>query len=137
MAGTGKPGCSGDGGPGTLAQMRKPNDYFLDGNGGLLIADIQDQRIRRLGLDTGIMTTFAGDGEKRRDGRRRDGRRQDGYRSVSHRPPVVCVHSKGNTYITERGHRVRKVEANGVMSTFAGTGEPCYGGDGGPASAAT
>src|SRR5207248_10846156 len=43
VAGTGVPGYSGDGGPGVLAQLREPNDCFLDGKGGLLIADIQDQ----------------------------------------------------------------------------------------------
>ena len=64
VAGTREPGYSRDGGPGTLAQMREPNVCFLDDNGGLLIADIPDPRIRRLDLDTGIMTTLAGDGEK-------------------------------------------------------------------------
>jgi hypothetical protein len=44
VAGTGEPGYSGDGGPGSQAQLREPNDCFLDGLGGLLIADIQDQR---------------------------------------------------------------------------------------------
>jgi hypothetical protein len=55
VAGTGEPGYSGDGGPGVLAQLREPNDCFLDGKGGLLIADIQDQRIRRLDLRSGII----------------------------------------------------------------------------------
>ena len=64
VAGTGEPGYSRDSGPGTLAQIREPNDCFLDDNGGLFIADIPDPQIRRLVLDTGIMTTFAGDGEK-------------------------------------------------------------------------
>jgi len=48
VAGDGTVGYSGDGGPATQAQMREPNDCALDGKGGLLIADIQDQRIRRL-----------------------------------------------------------------------------------------
>ena len=44
----------------------------------------------------------------------------------------------GNTYIAEReGNGIRKVDANGVMSTLAGTGEFGYAGDGGPALAAT
>ena len=96
VAGTREPGYSRDGGPGTLAQMREPNVCFLDDNGGLLIADIPDPRIRRLDLDTGIMTTFAGDGEKS---------------TASRLPkrlswaPAVCVDSKGNTYIDERGQR--------------------------------
>ena len=71
VAGTGEPGYSGDGGPGNQAQLREPNDCFLDGKGGLLIADIQDQRVRRLDLSTGIIATFAGNGEKVRAG---DGR---------------------------------------------------------------
>ena len=58
VAGTGEPGYSGDSGPGNRAQLREPNDVFLDGRGGLLIADIQDQRVRRLDLATGIITTL-------------------------------------------------------------------------------
>ena len=64
VVGTGEPGYSGDGGPGVSAQLREPNDCFLDGKGGLLIADIQDQRIRRLDMKTGIITPLAGEGEK-------------------------------------------------------------------------
>jgi hypothetical protein len=129
VAGTGEPGYSGDGGPGPQAQMREPNDCFLDGKGGLLIADIQDQRVRRLDLNTGTITTFAGDGEKRRAG---DGGPATEASVMG--PRAVCVDTKGNTYIAEReGNGVRKVDANGVMSTFAGTGEFGYTGDGGPA----
>ena len=47
---------------------------------------------------------------------------------------AVCMDRQGNTYICEReGNGVRKVNAQGVMSTFAGTGERGYSGDGGPA----
>ena len=63
VAGTGHPGYGGDEGPGIQAQLREPNDCFLDGRGGLLIADVQDRRVRRLDLSTGIITTFAGNGE--------------------------------------------------------------------------
>jgi len=133
VAGTGEPGYSGDGGPGTLAQLREPNDVFLDGRGGLLIADIQDQRVRRLDLATGIITTFAGNGEKVRGG---DGRPANQASILGAR--AVCMDGKGNTYICEReGNGVRRVDANGIMSTFAGTGERGYEGDGGPALAAT
>ena len=132
VAGTGEIGYGGDGGPGTLAQMREPNDCFLDGRGGLLIADIQDQRIRRLDLGTGIITTFAGNGEKVRGG---DGLPAAQASILGAR--AVCMDGSGNTYIAEReGNGVRKVDHNGIMSTIAGTGERGYDGDGGPAIAA-
>jgi streptogramin lyase len=133
VAGTGEPGFSGDGGPGALAQLREPNDCFLDGRGGLLIADIQDQRIRRLDLRTGIITTFAGTGEKARAG---DGRPAAAASIMGAR--AVCMDGRGQTYICEReGNGIRRVDAAGIMSTYAGTGERGYAGDGGPALAAT
>lgn len=134
VAGTGEQGYSGDGGPGNQAMLREPNDCFLDSRGGLLIADIQDQRIRRLDLATGIITTFAGNGEKERAG---DG--GPALRASILGARAVCMDSRGNTYIAEReGNGVRKVDANGVMSTVAGgNGERGYEGDGGPAMTAT
>lgn len=133
VAGTGEPGFSGDGGLGMRAQLREPNDCFLDGRGGLLIADIQDQRVRRLDLATGIITTFAGNGEKVRAG---DGQKATAASIFGAR--AVCMDRRGNTYICEReGNGIRKVDASGIMSTIAGTGERGYSGDGGPARTAT
>src|SRR5262245_37193018 len=62
VAGTGKAGYCGTGGPGTRAMLREPNDCCLDGKGGLLIADVADWRVRRLDLKSGVITTFAGTG---------------------------------------------------------------------------
>ncbi len=134
VAGTGEVGYSGDGGPGQLAQLREPNDCFLDGKGGLLIADIQDQRIRRLDLTTGIIDTFAGNGEKIRGG---DGMPAKQASILGAR--AVCTDGAGNTYIAEReGNGVRVVTAGGIMGTLAGAdGERGYSGDGGLALAAT
>ncbi len=130
VAGTGEPGYSGDGGPGVNAQLREPNDVFLDGRGNLLIADIQDQRIRRLNLSTGIIDTFAGNGEKERGG---DGLPAAQASILGSR--AVCMDSQGNTYVAEReGNGVRKVDTQGIMSTLAGAAaERGYTGDGGPA----
>lgn len=134
VAGTGEPGYSGDGGPGREAQLREPNDCFLDGRGGLLIADIQDQRIRRLDLASGIIDTFAGNGEKARGG---DGLPARQASILGAR--AVCMDGHGNTYIAEReGNGVRVVTAGGIMGTLAGAAaERGYTGDGGPALAAT
>ena len=138
VAGMGEPGNPdnqerGDGGPASRAQFREPNDCFLDKRGGLLIADVQDQRIRRLDLASGVIATFAGNGEKRRSG---DGRLATEASILGAR--AVCMDGAGNTYIAEReGNGIRKVDANGVMSTLAGTGEFGYGGDGSPAFIST
>ncbi len=134
VAGTGEAGYSGDGGPGEQAQLREPNDCFLDGRGGLLIADIQDQRIRRLDLASGIIDTFAGNGEKVRGG---DGMPARQASILGAR--AVCMDHHGNTYIAEReGNGVRVVTAGGIMGTVAGAAaERGYTGDGGSALSAT
>ncbi|MCH8311341.1 MAG: hypothetical protein IIB17_12720, partial [Chloroflexi bacterium] len=133
VAGDGTVGYGGDGGPATHAQMREPNDCALDGKGGLLIADIQDQRIRRLDIETGIITTFAGTGEKTHSG---DGGPASEAGIFGAR--AVCVDGRSNTYICEReGNSIRKVDSNGVITLVAGGDERGYTGDGGPAIEAT
>ena len=130
VAGTGEAGYAGDGGPGVRATLREPNDCFLDGRGGLLIADIQDQRIRRLDLASGLIDTFAGNGEKARGG---DGMPARQASILGAR--AVCADGRGNVYIAEReGNGVRVVTAGGIMGTVAGAAaERGYAGDGGPA----
>ena len=133
VAGTGEQAYGGDGRQAIHAKFREPNDCFLDGGGGLLITDVQDQRVRRLDLASGIITTFAGNGAKERHG---DGLPATEASILGAR--AVCMDRAGNTYIAEReGNGIRKVNANGVMSTVAGTGEFGYSGDGGSALAAT
>ncbi len=133
VAGTGEFGYSGDGGPGNAAMLREPNDLCLDGQGGLLIADVQDQRIRRVDLATGIITTFAGTGDKSRDG---DGRPATEASLMG--PRAVCADSQGNIFVCEReGNGVRKISPDGLLTTIAGAdGVYGYSGDDGPALAA-
>lgn len=124
VAGTGKRGYSGDGGKGTEAQLDEPNDCILDGQGGLLIADVSDWRIRRLDLKTGIITTFAGTGRvKGKVDRSALGDGGPATKAVIHGARAVCVDGKGNTFICEReGNAVRQVDAKGTITTLAGTG---------------
>ena len=122
-------GFSGDGGPATQAQMREPNDCILDGRGGMLIADVQDQRIRRLDIESGVMSTFAGTGEKEHTG---DGGKANEAGIFGAR--AVCVDGRGNTYVCEReGNTLRRIDADGIIATVAGTGAKGYSGDNGPA----
>ena len=129
VAGDTTVGYGGDGGPASQAQMREPNDCILDGKGGLLIADIQDQRIRRLDIASGMMSTFAGTGEKEHTG---DGGK--GSEAGIFGARAVCVDGNGNTYMCEReGNTLRRIDAVGIIATVAGTGAQGYTGDGGPA----
>ena len=63
VAGNGTPGFSGDGGPATSAQLNSPRQIAVDSIRNLLfIADLGNNRVRRVDLGTGIITTAAGDG---------------------------------------------------------------------------
>ncbi len=124
VAGNGKKVYSGDRGPGDRAGLVEPNDCALDGKGGLLIADVGDGRIRRLDLETGVISTFAGKG--RGKGRPKPEDKGDGgpaTGAVLFGARAVCVDGKGNTYVCEReGNAVRVVDAKGVIRTVAGMG---------------
>jgi streptogramin lyase len=141
VAGTGKKGSAGDGGPGISAQLVEPNDVCLDGAGGLLIADVGGWRIRRLDLKTGVITTFAGIGRPAKAGkdfpRAQVGDGGPATKAVIVGARAVCVDGRGNTFICEReGSALRKVAKDGIISTIAGTSAWGNAGDGGPASKA-
>jgi sugar lactone lactonase YvrE len=124
-------GFGGDGGPATGARLNGPSGVAVDTFGNLYIADQWNQRIRKVDKD-GIITTAAGNG---REGYSGDG--GPATQAQLHHPLGVAVDTLGNLYIAEEGgHRVRKVGANGIITTFAGNGIEGYSGDGGPATQA-
>jgi streptogramin lyase len=139
LAGTGTKGYSGDGGPANRAQLVEPNDCCLDGKGGLLIADVGDWRVRRVDLKTGLISTFAGTGKPKGPvDRAQIGDGGTAAKAVVVGARAVCVDGRGNAYLCEReGNAIRKVNAEGVITTVAGTGQKGYAGDGGPAYKAT
>ncbi len=128
VAGTGKKGYSGDGGKATEAGLVEPNDCWLDGKGGLLIADVADWRIRRVDLKTGTISTFAGTGRKR--GKIDGSMIGDGgpaTKAVIVGARAVCGDGRGNVYVCEReGNAIRKISADGVITTLAGNGLPGF-----------
>ena len=64
VAGTGVPGFSGDGGPAASAMLKQPHSIAFDPGGQLLICDIGNHRIRRVDPGSGVISTWAGNGEK-------------------------------------------------------------------------
>ena len=128
LVGTGYIGYSGDGGPAVEAQLSWSQGVAVDGAGNLYIADRDNHRIRRVDV-TGTITTLAGTRERGYSG--------DGGPAVEAQlfsPEGVAVDGAGNLFIADRdNHRIRRVGATGTITTIAGTGEPGYSGDGGPA----
>jgi sugar lactone lactonase YvrE len=134
VAGTGKKGFSGDGGPAAKAELGGIYCIAFDPKGEILYAcDLDNRRIRAVHLKTGIVTTVAGNGQK---GMPKDG--EDAKTQPMVDPRAVAADSKGHIYILERsGNALRVVDAAGKIRTVAGTGKAGNTGDGGPALQAT
>ncbi len=125
IAGTGEPGFSGDGGPAAEAQLRQPHSIALDRDGRLLICDVGNHRIRRVRLDTGVIETYAGTGERAPtpDGAPVQGTPLNG-------PRAIDFDREGNLHLVLReGNAVYRIE-RGRFRHVAGTGEQGYSGDG-------
>jgi DNA-binding CsgD family transcriptional regulator len=131
VAGTGNAGDSGDSGPAASAELNAPQGIALDSTGDLLIADTGNHRVRRVDR-SGTITTYAGTGQP--------GSAGDGGPAAQARldqPVGVAVGPAGAVYVSDlTSNVVRRVNALGTITTYAGTGEPGYAGDGGPAISA-
>jgi sugar lactone lactonase YvrE len=127
IAGTGEKGFAGDGGPAAKAKFNGTFSIALDRAGKqLYICDLGNRRIRAMNMKTGIVKTVAGNGQR---GVPTDG--ADATASPLADPRAVCVDSKGNIYILERGgHALRVVDRAGKIRTVAGTGKKGFSGDG-------
>src|ERR1035441_1021204 len=131
VAGTARPGNSGDGGAAVTAQLNFPMGMAVDAAGNLFVADRDASVVRKIAVN-GTISTVAGSGTARFTG--------DGGPAASAQingPFDVAVDSAGNLYIADTGNEVvRKVSSDGTMSTVAGTGTRGYLGDGGAALSA-
>lgn len=134
IAGTGTAGFSGDGGAALNAQLKRPFSVCLDLSGNLLFSDAGNNRVRKINLATGFITTVAGSGIAGFGG--------DGGQATAaflRNPSGICIDPAGNIYIADQdNNRVRKISVStGIISTIAGNGAAGSNGDGGPASGAS
>ena len=131
VAGTGDEGFGGDGGPATAAQLNAPAGMTLDDSGNLYIGDYDDHRIRKVAPD-GTITTVAGTGIPGFSG---DG--EPATAAQLNSPAGMTIDASGNLIFADGfNNAIRKIAPDGTITTVAGTGEPGYSGDGGPATAA-
>jgi len=133
IAGTGTAGFSGDGGPAKQAQLNEPHSIAFDQAGNLYICDVKNHRVRKVDMKTGIISTFAGTGEK---APARDGAIKEVALSG---PRALDFDRAGNLWLALReGNAILKFDlAGGTVQRFAGTGKKGFSGDGGPARDAT
>jgi sugar lactone lactonase YvrE len=105
LAGTGAQGYTGDGGPARLATLGGPKGLAISGR-GLYVVDTENHAIRRIDLDTGVITTVLGTGT------RGDGPDGDPRRCALARPHGVCAGPAGVLYVGDsEAHRIRVLEA--------------------------
>jgi sugar lactone lactonase YvrE len=138
IAGTGANAYSGDGGPAREAALQRPAGLTIDTDGSLLVADSGNHRIRR--VRDGVITTVAGNGSPGNTG-------EDGFGDGSgdvgdggpateaflHEPMGISVDVDGYLIADTLNHKIRRIDADGVITTVAGGGERHYGADGVPA----
>lgn len=130
FAGTGVPGFAVDSGPPAGAQFNTPEGVGVDPAGIVYIVDTLNSRVRQLAPGGNILT-YAGNGNASYFG---DG--LPASRAAINHPEGIALDAAGNVYIADTlDNAVRKV-SNGTITTFAGSGPPGFGGDGGPATGA-
>jgi streptogramin lyase len=119
VAGNGRRGFDGAGGPALAATLNEPYEVRFDAQGNLWFVDMKNHVVQKVDARTRVLTTVAGTGQAGFEG---DG----GPASAAklNQPHSIQLDAAGNLYICDIGnHRVRRVDAaTGRISTFAGTG---------------
>ncbi len=114
IAGNGRPGFSGDGGPAIQATLNNPYGLAVNAAGALYIADMFNERVRRVGQN-GLIATVAGKGTFGSEG-------DEGIAAQAslNSPTGVAVDAQGNLYIADRiNNRIRRVEGKRIAAVIS------------------
>jgi len=132
VAGTGSSGYNGDGIAATSAELNLPTGIAIDKGNNVYIADGENNRVRKIDVNTGIITTFAGDGSAGFSG-------DNGPATAATFNGVedICFDMNGNLFIADyANNRIRKVNNSGIVTTVAGNGINGFTADGVAATSA-
>ncbi len=135
VVGTGTASYSGDGDTATSAALNGPVGVAVDSSGNLYIADMNNHRVRKVTMSTGIITTIAGTGT----GTYNYVNNGDATSASLYYPNGVALDSSGNVYIADTSNqRIRKVTVStGIITNVAGNNNNgWFSGDGGSATSA-
>ena len=130
VAGTGVAGYAGDGFFATEALINFPQDVVVMPDRSYLIADTENRRVRRVAEDPffhlGVMRTYAGEGDTGVGA----GDGDSALEAILAQPAGIAGRPGGGFYLSDtKHHRVRVVSSTGVLSAFAGTGQPGLSGE--------
>lgn len=133
IAGNGTQGNSGDGGQATDAQINGVTGLSTDKNGNLYLADNDNNNVRMIDVQTGVISTIAGTGITGYNG-------DNGLatNATLHQPCQISLNSRGDIFISDNiNNAIRRVDhETRIITTIAGTGTEGHSGDGGPATSA-
>jgi len=120
VAGTGKKGSGGDGGPATKAEFNGMHSLAVMRNGDILVSDTWNNRVRKIDARTGVITTIAGTGKKGFSG---DG----GPATQAEFGGIYCIaldETNQALYLADLDNRrIRVVDLKtGIVTTLAGNG---------------
>ncbi len=129
VAGSGRKGYSGDGGPALQAEFNLPHEIRFDSRGDLYVVDMSNHAVRKVDLKTGVISTIAGTGVP--------GYRGDGGPALEaefKQPHSIQFGPEGDLYVCDIGnHAIRRIDMKTrTVSTFAGTGKAGVTPDGAP-----
>ncbi len=121
VAGSGVAGFANN--TGTAAQFNRPYDVALDSSNNLYVADLDNDRVRKI-TPAGVVTTFAGSGVA-------GSTDATGVAATFNGPLGIAVDSVDNVYVaTDAGHRIRKITPGAVVTTLAGSTDGYFDGTG-------
>jgi sugar lactone lactonase YvrE len=123
-------GFSGENLVATEATFKWPQGIVTAKGGDIFVSDTENCRVRRISVGTGVVVTIAGTGECESSG-------DSGQALTAHlsNPSALTIDGHQNLFVSE-GCRVRKIDSAGAITTYAGTGECGFSGDGADAGRA-